>query len=205
MQQTNPGNSGSVAVVTSAGPSIGTPHSPDSGMAISDGVSSSGSPATNGQQFHQTQHCLGGPSSNSSGSSSTNQSSSANPGGNNGNNGSDNSQQFGGAGGNGMSVHGMPGHHHGPYNSSNQNSGNLSHHHLSHHQSLVSNHQNGLVNVTSTGRPTQARSPYEWMKKPTYSCSSSGSNPSTNSGKHQKIIFYCFLLAKSSSISSCIV
>lgn len=200
MSQTNPGNSTSVAVVSSAGPSIGTPHSPDSGMAISDGVSSSGSPATNnGQQFHHTQHCLGGPSSNSSGSSSTNHSSAANPGGTNnancsaGNNGSDNSQQhqqqqqqqaqFASSGGN--MVHGMAGHHGHLHNinANHQSSGNLNHHHHSHHQSLASSHANGIVNVTSTGRPTQARSPYEWMKKPTYSCSSSGSNPATTNCK----------------------
>lgn len=90
-----------------------TPHSPDSGMAISDGVSSSGSPA-NGGGNNNGQHCLGG------------------------------------------------GNHH--INSSMN-------------PSILGSQQTNLNQQQSIhSRPTQVRSPYEWMKKPSYSvsCNSNG-------------------------------
>ncbi|CAG7818341.1 unnamed protein product [Allacma fusca] len=102
-------------VVSSAGPSIGTPHSPDSGMAISDGVSSSGSPATG----IGGQHCLGG----------------------------------GGA-------------HHLTSSVANLNG------------SMIGSQQNSNLNQQSlhTQRPAQARSPFEWMKKPAYSVPSNNND-----------------------------
>ena len=133
-------------VVTSAAPSIGTPHSPDSGMAISDGVSSSGSPATGvaGQaQQQQQQHCLGGaPTAHHHLASSL--------------------------------VNGA-----GLIGSQQAQNANLNHQQQQQQQQQALHQQQ-----QQQQRPAQARSPFEWMKKPSY-------NVSSNNGKFIIMTFLC--------------
>lgn len=143
-----------------------TPHSPDSGMAISDGVSSSGSPATTGGGnnggaglYGQTGvvSCLGGPASSGAGSSasmsSTNSASSS--------------------AGDMHNLHLQQGSH--QYNLPHSHAISHPHGHM----------PSPLLNVGNNGRPTQARSPYEWMKKPTYSTVPASSSSSSNNGKFE--------------------
>lgn len=137
-----------------------TPHSPDSGMAISDGVSSSGSPATaNNGGLYGTGgggghggggpvQCLGGPASSGAGSSASMSSSASSTG----------------------ELHLNP-HQQGSHQY------NLTHVAAQHHTHMSS----PLLNV----RPTQARSPYEWMKKPAYSSVPTSSSSSSNNGKFE--------------------
>ncbi|OXA57669.1 homeotic protein caudal isoform X2 [Folsomia candida] len=153
LSSTQGGGGGGVAVNPT-----NTPHSPDSGMAISDGVSSSGSPATaNNGGLYGTGgggghggggpvQCLGGPASSGAGSSASMSSSASSTG----------------------ELHLNP-HQQGSHQY------NLTHVAAQHHTHMSS----PLLNV----RPTQARSPYEWMKKPAYSSVPTSSSSSSNNAK----------------------